>query len=477
LLKSIPSLDSDEHENADRRARLTAWLAGLYRGRSLLNPLRPDRLGEALVRSGFIARYGAEGLQRVLAATTLAQTARALTVLTRSSSQSIAAFDAIARTLARCHSELVSRLPEPTAPRRELDGDTSYAEVLGQLLTGPVGLKAQSLLSTDELEECARSLHRAGVAASARHDYASAQRLHQAEVTIYAQMIPPLPDAVDEVLAAAASHDPRWNELASARDHLARAHEPAGDLGTAIPLLEQTLNDRERVLGPDHPDTLTSRNNLAFAYESAGNLAHGTPLFEQTLTDRERVLGPDHPDTLTSRNDLAYAYRAAGDLGRAMPLFEQTLIDRERVLAPDHPDALASRNNLAGAYRAAGDLGRAIPLFEHTLNDRERILGPDHPDTLTSRNNLAYAYRASGDLGRAIRLYEQTLTDAERVLGPDHPQTLTSQNNLGGAYRAAGDLGHPVVRADPHRQRAGPRTRPPPDVDVAEQPRLRLPGS
>ncbi|HEU4547483.1 MAG TPA: serine protease, partial [Microlunatus sp.] len=127
LLKSIPSLDSDEHQNADRRARLTAWLADLYRGRSLLNPLRPDRLGEALVRAGFIARYGAEGLQRVLAATTLAQTARALTVLTRSSSQSIAAFDAIARTLARCHSELVSRLPEPTTPRRELDGDTSYA--------------------------------------------------------------------------------------------------------------------------------------------------------------------------------------------------------------------------------------------------------------------------------------------------------------------------------------------------------------
>ena len=38
----------------------------------------------------------------------------------------------------------------------------------------------------------------------------------------------------------------------------------------AIALYERTLADRERVLGPDHPDTLTSRNNLACAYQSAG---------------------------------------------------------------------------------------------------------------------------------------------------------------------------------------------------------------
>jgi hypothetical protein len=33
----------------------------------------------------------------------------------------------------------------------------------------------------------------------------------------------------------------------------------------AIAVAEPLLADRERVLGPDHPDTLTSRNNLAAA--------------------------------------------------------------------------------------------------------------------------------------------------------------------------------------------------------------------
>jgi tetratricopeptide (TPR) repeat protein len=216
----------------------------------------------------------------------------------------------------------------------------------------------------------------------------------------------------------------------TARNNLAGAYQDAGDLGRAIPLLQQTLTDSVRVLGEDHPDTLTARNNLAYAYQAAGALGRAIPLLEQALTDRLRVLGPDHPHTLGSRNNLASAYRAAGDLGRAIPLYEQTLTDSVRVLGQDHPQTLGFRNNLASAYQAAGDLGPAIPLLEQTLTDRLRVLGEDHPDTLGSRNNLASAYRAAGDLGRAIPLYEQALTDFVRVLGEDHPQTKIVRGNL-----------------------------------------------
>jgi tetratricopeptide (TPR) repeat protein len=213
-----------------------------------------------------------------------------------------------------------------------------------------------------------------------------------------------------------------------------------GALARAILCHQRSLSTYLRVLGGDHPSTLTSRNNLAYAYQAAGDLGQAIPLYEQTLTNRQRVLGGDHPDTLTSRNNLAYAYRAAGDLELAIALYEQTLTNRQRVLGGDHPSTLTSRNNLAYAYRAAGDLELAIALYEQTLTNRQRVLGGDHPSTLTSRNNLAYAYRAAGDLERAIPLHQQTLADRQRVLGGDHPSTLISHNNLAGAYRAAGDL-------------------------------------
>ena len=61
------------------------------------------------------------------------------------------------------------------------------------------------------------------------------------------------------------------------------------------------------MLGADHPNTLTSRNHLAHAYRLVGDLGRAVPLLEQSLADGERVLGADHPSTLTSRNHLAAA--------------------------------------------------------------------------------------------------------------------------------------------------------------------------
>jgi hypothetical protein len=52
-----------------------------------------------------------------------------------------------------------------------------------------------------------------------------------------------------------------------------------------------------------------SASILAGAYESAGRLEKATPLHERTLADRERVLGADHPDTLTSQNNLEGSFR------------------------------------------------------------------------------------------------------------------------------------------------------------------------
>ena len=206
----------------------------------------------------------------------------------------------------------------------------------------------------------------------------------------------------------------------------------------AILIGERLLADQERVLDPDHPDTLSSRDNLANVYRSAGRGDEAIGLHEQTLAARERVLGPDHPDTLASRNNLANAYQEAGRAEEAIGLHEQTLAARERVLGPDHSDTLSSRNNLANAYRSAGRGDEAIGLHEQTLAARERVLGPDHPDTLTSRNNLAAVYVDADRLDEAIGLHELNLAACERVLGPDHPYTLTSRNNLANANRAAG---------------------------------------
>jgi tetratricopeptide (TPR) repeat protein len=217
-----------------------------------------------------------------------------------------------------------------------------------------------------------------------------------------------------------------------------------GELGDsalqAMDLGESLVADRARLLGDDHPDTLSSRGDLAYAYQEAGRLPEAITLYEAALAGLERQLGDKHPDTLRSRNNLANAYQDADRLPEAITLYEAALAGLERRLGDEHPDILSLQSNLANVYGDAGWLAEAITLHEQTLATRARVLGDEHPDTLSSRNNLADTYMAADRLPEAITLHEQTLATRIRVLGDEHPHTLASRNNLGSAYRAAGRL-------------------------------------
>jgi tetratricopeptide (TPR) repeat protein len=313
--------------------------------------------------------------------------------------------------------------PEAQAWQRRQDGDHLIAQI--DKLWEHSDLNAQSPLPLeDEVVERLMSLRIWSVRQLT--ESASGDRAITLATTVHADCQRLLGEEHPDTLTSA--------------NNLAEAYQAAERLNQAIPLFKQTLANRRRVLGADHPDTLSSANNLAEAYQAAGRLDKAIPLFKQTLANRRRVLGADHADTLGSANNLANAYRVVELPEQAITLFEQTLTDCQRLLGADHQNTLATANNLANAYQAAGRLDQAIPLFKQTLTDCQRLLGADHPDTLGSANNLANAYQAAGRLDQAIALFEQTLTDCQRLLGTDHSQTLTTANNLAHAYESAGRL-------------------------------------
>ena len=237
---------------------------------------------------------------------------------------------------------------------------------------------------------------------------------------------------------------PDHPDTLTSRQSLASAYQAAGRAAEAIPLFEQALFGRERLLGPDHPDTLTSRKNLASAYQAAGRAAEAVLLLRLTLAARERLRGADHLDTVESCGNLAAAYREAGRVAEAIPLLERIVAARERLRGADHLDTVESCRNLAAAYREAGRVAEAIPLLERIVEAWERLLGADHPSALGSRNNLATAYREAGRVAEAIPLLEQTVATCERLLGSDHPHTLTSRGNLAAAYRDAGRVSEAI---------------------------------
>ncbi|WP_268812623.1 tetratricopeptide repeat protein [Embleya scabrispora] len=226
----------------------------------------------------------------------------------------------------------------------------------------------------------------------------------------------------------------------TARANLAVSYWQVGRIGEAIDLQERVLADSERLLGPEHHDTLKSRANLAASYWQAGRIGEAIDLEERVVAVRERLLGPEHPDTLKSRANLAVSYWQVGRIGEAIDIDERVLADRERLLGAEHPDTLTARANLAASYRQAGRIGEAIDLEERVLADSERLLGAEHPHTLSARANLAVSYWQAGRIGEAIDLEERVLADSERLLGAEHPRTLTARANLAASYRQAGRI-------------------------------------
>ncbi|MDH3254004.1 MAG: serine/threonine-protein kinase [Acidobacteriota bacterium] len=227
-------------------------------------------------------------------------------------------------------------------------------------------------------------------------------------------------------------------ETLSSINNLASLYQNQGRYAEAEPLYLTNIEAQKRVLGDDHLQTLSSMNNLAILYKNQGRLDEAEPLSLKTLESRKRVLGDDHPHTIASMSNLGNLYRGQGRYAEAEPLYIQALETRKRVFGDDDPGTLDSMNNLASLYWSQGRYAEAEPLFFEALEVRRRVLGDDHPDTLNSMNNLASLYLIGGRYAEAEPLYLEALETRKRVLGDDHPHTLDTMNNLAVMYKNQG---------------------------------------
>jgi len=81
-----------------------------------------------------------------------------------------------------------------------------------------------------------------------------------------------------------------------------------GQWKNAEGFLERATGIRKKLLGKEHPDTLTSMADLALTYWNQGRWKEGEEIEMQVVEKRMRILGEEHPDTLTSMANLASIY-------------------------------------------------------------------------------------------------------------------------------------------------------------------------
>ncbi|MET8452784.1 AAA family ATPase [Streptomyces sp. NPDC005209] len=116
-----------------------------------------------------------------------------------------------------------------------------------------------------------------------------------------------------------------------------------------------------RILTPHATLLLSQENQLPFCdarrtveclaglLTDAGHYAEHLALRQVQLTADNRLLGPEHTDTLRSRDNLAEALCNLGDYRQAAELYRANLQTRLRTLGPEHSESLRSRSRVESA--------------------------------------------------------------------------------------------------------------------------------
>ncbi len=234
------------------------------------------------------------------------------------------------------------------------------------------------------------------------------------------------------------------------------------------------LEERKKLLGEFHFDTLESMNDLGYLSEQQGQIAKAQSLYEVCLSRCRET--HDSKTILTVMNNLANLYIGLGkdDEGQALLLecvekAKQNIEDpgnRDLVLLtlgqlvefyarrekwesslPMQLEYMEMKKAMRGkGYSEVGDAQAittlasiyiklekydlAEPLYIEAFEKRRATLGEDHPLTLESLNSLVSFYFTVGNFALSKKILVECLEKSNKALGPKHPFSKKLKRNL-----------------------------------------------
>jgi tetratricopeptide (TPR) repeat protein len=168
-----------------------------------------------------------------------------------------------------------------------------------------------------------------------------------------------------------------------------------------------------------------TRLGMPFLTMNQGKLEEATEVRWQVLERSRKVLGPEHPDSLSRMFQLGLALHAAGErLSEAEQVFRQLLPLREKVLGPSHPDTMATMDAICEELFNLGKYEESRELLEEKLLRCTKAFGLDHQLTISTLSNIGNVYKMQRKFQDASSVYRTALDVSERAPSEAHQTTL-----------------------------------------------------
>lgn len=199
----------------------------------------------------------------------------------------------------------------------------------------------------------------------------------------------------------------------------------------AVPYAMEAIRLGETGMAFERLITADILESLAGAYAAREMNAESEQLYARALDIRERILGPDHPNTAKSLNSLAGLYKVQGKYAEAAPLYGKALAIDEKTLGSEHPSIALGLGNLALINYALDRFSQANVYHRRMLDILAKTGAGGEPDEAESLLNFAALLRGEGYKEIAARLKvraAEILVQAEpqpqEVTAPAAPETV-----------------------------------------------------
>jgi len=211
-----------------------------------------------------------------------------------------------------------------------------------------------------------------------------------------------------------------------------------GKVKEALPVLQQDMVEREKLVGQAHPQVLPYYFFLGHLHDAAGSYPQEIPLFRKSLAVCEQAYGPESTCTALVLTSLGSAQNKDADYAGAEISLRRAQAICDKIAGGDVPFSGNLLNALSVVLIYTGRYGEAEGVLNRALAINKKAAGPESANVAVSLLDQAMLYRYTGQYAKAEAAARQALAINQRTLGENSPLVILNTIGLGQILRIEG---------------------------------------
>ena len=203
-----------------------------------------------------------------------------------------------------------------------------------------------------------------------------------------------------------------------------------GLLREGYELISEAFNLLNNVYGPMHAEIAACLRLLARLNYIMGEYGEAMSFQQRAVLMSERVLGVDHPNTISEYAHLALYCFANHQVSISLRLMYRTRYLALLCHGENHPEVALIDSNIGLILHAVEEYDLSLRFLEHALQVNTKFHGAKSLKVAMNYHLVARTHSCRGDFRAALQSEKEAFSIYKHMLGEDHDRTKESSECL-----------------------------------------------